>query len=695
MTRFLLVLAIAGMAAAADPADPFRSYLEGLAQHRLEARRQEVSQLKTREEWDQRRAVMRQRFLEMIGGLPEERTPLNLRKTGTLDRGSYRVEKIIFESQPGFYVTGNLYVPQTGSGPYPAVLQPTGHSTTAKNRAFYQMLAIGLAKQGFVVLTYDPIGQGERRLFFDRDLEDSKVGSTTVEHTMVGIRCVLGGESMARTMIWDGMRAVDVLAAMPQVDRERIGVTGCSGGGTLTVYLAALDGRLKAAAPSCYVTSWEDQLKGTGPQDAEQQFPLQLANGFDHGDLVALAAPIPYLIGSTDQDFFPLEGARRTFEAARAVWKLYGAENKIGWFHEPGPHGVYKAGRESIYGWMRQWLRGEQPAPVSEPEIVPEYEEDLNCTSTGQVTTSLGGEGLSAQLARRFAGRVPQRPALRTDADLNALREQMRERVLKMTRFQPSTVRLDVQEEGEQFSFLSDEGLRVPATLKPSAGESQRARLAIYVSQKGGRSETRELEALSKLGYRVLAIDVSGTGALYSKWATYSESWFGQDKTTWLAVMLGHTVVGLEIRDILRAVEALHEKGLMPAEGLTGIGRGTAAIALLHAALIEPRITRLVLEDMPGSYRAIAAAPIHRRIFEGVVPGVLGQYDLPDLAAVVSPRPVTLVNTRTPSGARMFRKDVQEEYRYAAEAAKAAGGSFSIRLREEKAELVDAVPELR
>src|SRR5450759_5000587 len=203
MNTPLFALALLPAFCLAQSAAPFPAYLERLALEQLAQRDAAVAQLTTRAQWDERRAHVRETFLKMLGGLPGARAPLNVRRMGTLDRSSYRVDKIVFESLPGLYVTANLYIPQTGKPPYPAVLQPIGHSTAAKNRAFYQTLAIGLAKQGFVVLTYDPLGQGERRVFYDAELEDSKVGSGTMEHSMIGIRALLAGESVARFMVWD------------------------------------------------------------------------------------------------------------------------------------------------------------------------------------------------------------------------------------------------------------------------------------------------------------------------------------------------------------------------------------------------------------------------------------------------------------------------------------------------------------
>ena len=262
-----LGVAILLLCAPALPQEPaiagmLRSYLQRIALQQLSSRKELISEIQTGEQFEKRKVEVRHLLLTMMGGLPEERCPLNVWKMGTIDRGDYRIEKIIYQSLPNFYVTANLYVPQVGKPPYPAVLQPTGHSLAAKARAFYQTLGLGLVKNGFVVLTYDPVGQGERRIYYDPELGGSKVGGTTEEHEMAGIQSLLAGESIARYMIWDGMRSIDVLQSLPYVDPKRIGISGCSGGGTLTAYLAALDDRLQAAAPSCYITDWERSAFG-------------------------------------------------------------------------------------------------------------------------------------------------------------------------------------------------------------------------------------------------------------------------------------------------------------------------------------------------------------------------------------------------------------------------------------------------
>src|SRR6185436_10544577 len=186
----------------------------------------------------------RRQILANIGGLPE-RTPLNARTVGVIERENFRIEKIIFESQPKFYVTANLYLPKKGTGPFPAILFPLGHEAGAKSHEAWQHVLGSFATKGFVALAWDPISQGERVQFFDPDLRASRLTASTREHTMLGVQTLVTGDSIARYTIWDGIRALDYLVSRKEVDPERVGVTGNSGGGTHTAYLAAIDDRLK------------------------------------------------------------------------------------------------------------------------------------------------------------------------------------------------------------------------------------------------------------------------------------------------------------------------------------------------------------------------------------------------------------------------------------------------------------------
>ncbi|MCC6510083.1 MAG: alpha/beta hydrolase, partial [Pirellulaceae bacterium] len=262
------------------PADAYEQWLLGEFD-RLCSQRSAAFEVMIKSEaaclaWQQERRAF---FLERIGGLPE-RTPLNPQIMGQLQGQGYRVQKIILETRPAFHLTGNLYLPETPA-PWPAVLVPCGHSHDGKASGQYQLICMLLARHGMAALCYDPIGQGERyqlldptkeRLVFD-DAPHVKVPHPnvrlmcTTEHTMTGISSALIGANVAQFRIWDGMRVIDYLQGRPDILADKIGCTGNSGGGTETAYLMALDDRILAAAPGCYLTTFKKLIETKGPQD--------------------------------------------------------------------------------------------------------------------------------------------------------------------------------------------------------------------------------------------------------------------------------------------------------------------------------------------------------------------------------------------------------------------------------------------
>ncbi len=404
-------------------------YMEREGQMLVNARQRSLA-ISTPEALARRRAYVRERILHAIGGLPD-RTPLNARTVETLQRDGYRIEKVIFESQPHFYVTANLYLPATGDAPHPAVLYPLGHELGGKSNPTWQQMLVTLARRGYVALTWDPLGQGERVQIFDGDLHGSKLRSATTEHTIQGTQCLLTGEDIARYTIWDGIRALDYLLSRKEVDPTRIAVTGNSGGGTHSAYLAALDDRIKIAAPSCYITSWHWMLKTIGPQDAEQVFPGWLADGLDYPDLIYAAGSKPYLMLSAIRDFFPIDGARETFREARHFANLQMFEADDG-------HGYSDPRRLAAYDWLSRYLRDREDTAPEAP-ITPESAETLYCTATGQVATSLGGETVFS-LNRARAERLRQnrlQPA--GGASLAAWQSKVRAAAISRSGFQPAS----------------------------------------------------------------------------------------------------------------------------------------------------------------------------------------------------------------------------------------------------------------
>jgi dienelactone hydrolase len=306
---------------------------------------------------------VRTKLTELIGGLPSYDGPLHARVTGLLHSSTHTIEKVIFESLPGFYITANLYRPNA-PGRYPAVLVPSGHTQEGKPET--QVVAANLAAKGFIALAYDPIGQGEREQTYLPQLGRALSGGAGNEHLELGARSILIGQSVARYFIFDAKRAVDYLIGRPDVDPDRIGVTGCSGGGAITTYVGVFEPRVKAAAPGCCINSFKDLF--TGPTaDSEMSLPAFLASSLDMADFFEVAAPLPWLMMATTEDYFRPDSARAVYTEARRWYELYGAGDRIRFYVGAGPHGTPRDSREEIYGWMIRWLGGGKGDPRDQP----------------------------------------------------------------------------------------------------------------------------------------------------------------------------------------------------------------------------------------------------------------------------------------------------------------------------------------
>ncbi|MCA9017295.1 MAG: acetylxylan esterase, partial [Planctomycetaceae bacterium] len=286
-----------------------------------------LDSLKTKADAEAYVSSVQKRIREAFGPNPE-RTPLNARVTKTTDRDTYTIENVIFESRPGFFVTANLYLPKGITKPAPGVVGTCGHSHNGKAETAYQSFSQGLARKGYVVLIYDPIGQGERVQYSGDDLK-STIGVGVREHLHGGNQQFLVGENLSMWRAWDGIRALDYLLTRKEVDPQQVGVTGNSGGGTMTTWLCGVEPRWSMAAPSCFVTTFRRNMENELPADTEQCPPKVLALELDHADFLAAQAPNPVRILSKERDYFDVRGAREAYLRLKRLYKLLGKEDNV------------------------------------------------------------------------------------------------------------------------------------------------------------------------------------------------------------------------------------------------------------------------------------------------------------------------------------------------------------------------------
>jgi dienelactone hydrolase len=592
----------------------------------------------------------RQRLLAVMGGLPE-RSPLSARTTGKVEREGYVVEKVMFESQPHLHVTGLLFLPDPArfKPPYPGVVVPCGHYGNGKAHDTYQTLGALLALNGMTALVFDPIDQAER---FQYHGERGPYGKDEPEldgvlgHQMVGVGCILLGRSMARYLIWDTMRAIDYLQSRPEVDPQRIGCTGHSGGGILTAYVVALDDRVQAAAPACYLNNLPTILRTAGPQDAEHHTWAAMSVGPQQTDLLMLRAPVPTLLCEGTKDYFRIDGGWDTIRCAKRLYTRLGFAERIDIIENDSAHNFDRTLREGVARWMSRWLLHED-RPISEPAIVLLTDKEAQCTPEGQVFLLPGArsaydlnDDCENELAQRRAeawarqDRAALLERVRRIAGIRTLAQLPHPRVEKGETLDRPGYRIHT------LALHPEEGIVLPALLfVPEKATFDH--VIVYVHERGKEADAApggRIERLVLGGPRVLAVELRGTGQSQQTAHRNFGPRIGWDwRDICDAYLLGRSYVGMRAEDVLvSARHAAKHLGGSPAAGVDLIAVGHVGVPALHAAALEPSLFRTVkLSQALVSWASVIQCHLTFNQYVNAVHGALLEYDLPDLAKVL------------------------------------------------------------
>ena len=610
---------------------------------------------------------LRERLWQVLGG-PSPRTPLNARVTGKVQRDGYVVEKVIFESQPGFHVTALLCLPDAArfKPPHPGVVVPVGHTGNGKAWDEYQTMGALLALNGMVGLVYDAIDESERLQYrgergpfvFDKMWGSELHG--TYGHMMIQVGSVLLGRNTAWFEVCDTTRAIDYLQSRSEVDPQRIACTGHSGGGIITAYVLALDDRVQAAAPSCYLSSLPTVISTVGPQDAEQQTWAALTTGPQPTDLLMLRAPVPTLFCAATKDvYFDVRGSRRAFQYAKRLYARLGFGQRLEMLETDGPHSYNRLQREAIARWMSRWLlRKDQP--IAEPPIRLLTDREAQCTPDGQVMRLPGArsaydlnEDYESVLAKRRAAawasedRAALLERVRQIAGIRGLAQLPLPRVEKGETAKQSGYRI------ERLELRPEEGIVLPAWLfVPEKAPS--GRVVLYVHERGKEADAApggRIEQLVLGGDRVLTVDLRGTGETQQtgqgNYALIGTDW--KDTTT--AFCLGRSFVGMRAEDVLTAARyATQHLAGGPAAAVGLLAVGSVGVPALHAAALEPSLFRSVkLSQMLVSWASVIRCRLTSLQYVNVVHGALLEYDLPNLAATLGDK-LTVEDPRDGAG---------------------------------------------
>ncbi len=641
-----------------EPQQMMSLYLDRDTTANIEARKVRYEALKTPEEIAAYQTAMRAFFVENLGGFPE-RTPLNAQVLGGGDGEGFRYERIIYESRPQFYVTALLFLPTT-AGPYPGVIMPCGHTPEGKGGTdSYQWVAILLARHGIATLIYDPIGQGERALYRNED-GSSEVGSTA-EHTLLDVGAILTGTSIAQYRIWDGMRGIDYLQSRPEIDGERIGATGISGGGTLTSYLMALDDRVDVAAPTCFITSMEWLVPNMGPQDGEQNTYGQLKYGMEHADFIHMRAPKPTLLLTTTRDAFHISGAWDSFREAKRLFTRLGYPERIELIEADDVHTYSLRLREGMVSWMQRWLLGVD-GPVREGETVSLTPEEYLCTPEGQVYRIEGAKSVIDYNVARGAQLVEGRTKFWSENDWDTTLAKVREvAVIRPMSELPPVTRTAIsegEENGRTAYYLllnTDDGIALPTkVLMPVQAGADTAVHLIFPGE--GLSECDALFAAhpekDNPAHAFIFVALRGTGLTQSqKYASGGWNHVGSDfQDIFRAYLNARSYVGMRTEEILQIVAHFRaDPDVGDAMPLFLYATGEATVPALHAAALAPdTINSTTLVRGIPSWEAVVAAPRATGQLVNAVHNALTWYDLPNLVASLPEGKVMQVEMAVP-----------------------------------------------
>ncbi|MDB5236875.1 MAG: hypothetical protein JWR44_3868 [Hymenobacter sp.] len=591
------------------------------------------------------REQVRARFRQVLGPLPA-RTPLHAQVTGTLTREGFHIEKVIYESTPNHHVTANLYVPN-GLEKRPGVLLFCGHEQESKATVSYQKTAILLAQHGFEVLVIDPISQGERMQLTDAAGKALARGGTT-EHTLLNAGAALLGQTTPAEEFWDNERGLDYLVTRPEVDTTRLGCLGNSGGATQTAYFMALEPRMKVAALCSYVAAGERNLELTGPADGCVNLPGAGEARLDLADWPIMFAPRPLLMLAGRYDFVDYSQIEAAVGETRRVYSALGKPERLSMFTYDDGHGISQPKREMAVRWFRQWFYGDAAA-IKEGALATLSEKELRCTTTGQVNTAFANEqtlaGIHIATARQLAD---QRPKLTSKALVAALHRKWGTEtgINDYRKLSVEVERRDtLRRAGQVWQKLIVRRMNeppLPVLLALPDGPAAPTKVVAWLPDRGKSAlidSAGLFQSYLRQGAAVLITDLRGLGETADPAAFNDPKYYNREyRNTQLALHIGVPLPMQRLTDIAILLSFLQGDARLAKLPVELHAAGRTAVAALHAAVLAPDITRLVLHHAPPSFQQQLERPTAKDAYSEGLPGVLQHYDLPDLERALGRR---------------------------------------------------------
>lgn len=619
-----------------------------------------LAEIRSIDDWRSKRDEYRRQLLEMLGLDPlPERTDLKATITGRVERDDFIVENLHFQSRPGLYVTANLYLPKDQQKPVPAILYVCGHGSVKidgvsyGNKASYQHHGAWFARNGFACLTIDSLQLGEIESIHHGTYRYKMWWWNNHGYTPAGVEA------------WNCVRALDYLQSRQEVDGERLGVTGRSGGGAYSWWIAAIDERIKAAAPVAGITDLENHVvDGTVEGHCDCMFFVNTYR-WDYPLVAALVAPRALLLENSDTDrIFPLDGVIRTHARVKRIYQLHQAAPQFGLVITPGPHKDTQDLQLPAFRWFNKHLKGSEP-------LISMAAEKLLTPAELKVFTQLPEDERNTTIHETFTQTTPPAAAPADEAAWRESRQAWRAALqAKVFRGWPEEdPPLDLKQRAAAsgrglalrlFSFTSQEHIPLKLyVVQPQAAAAARPVALRLV----GDEEWTTLAGALRWGFpEAIEADLAQLGELPpADEAAFQAHFQGLSQTLVFAaprgigpsawnpderkqtqirrrfMLLGQTLDSVRAWDARRAIQAVRAIDGLATGPLEIRGRGVAAGIALYASLFEPPASRLLLEQLPPSHRE---GPVFLNVRRFL--------DMPEALAMAAERAPVVVETPAP-----------------------------------------------
>lgn len=571
-----------------------RYYLSDIASSMTNSALNDVADM---EDWTTLKTQRNRELVEMLGLqdhlVVEDRQSPKVTKTGTIQDDGFRIEKIYYESLPNLFVPANLYIPDGISDPVPAILYVCGHAHTQKHH--YQAHARSLAQHGFVCLIIETIQRGEVK------------GEHLGAESLGWFHWYSRGYNPGGVEVWNGIRAIDLLTKLPEVDSERIGVTGISGGGSQSWYLPAIDRRIKAAAAVAGAASLEGQIcQRTIDDHCDCMMPIN-TYGIDFSDIGALIAPRPFMIAQTTGDgYYSIEAVRTLSEKVKPIYQLYRQGQNLTMIEAPGGHsyGANEEFRSQVLAFfIRELMHKNITAEeLGEVDISKNWsDEELKVFRDGPPKNDV-----TKTIQDRFVT-LADPPVIQDVNQLDFYRSTVKTFLEEKTfrAFPPEPAPFDVRVEfkatdfgafgTQHYSFVSEKGWRLKFSIRRNQSPEVSAPLLLVLRNPGEqRWASNTLASGADKKMNIVYLETRGVGE--TGWDP-SLQWHIRRAAAWT----GRTIASMRVYDVMRCLEIVRQiPGVDPNE-IYLAAQGEMAAVAPYAALLDGNVKALILKDPPAT----------------------------------------------------------------------------------------------